>query len=104
MLAHPVAYTSAAAFPAGGDNLDVGDLQVDLTGLTLTADATYRAQVDTGRIVVRTPPGTGVALRYAVDTGDVSAYGAHVASGSELDDDAAWSSRRPPADPPSPST
>ena len=81
---HPVAYTSAAAFPAEGDRLDTGDLQVDLTGLTLTSDATYRADVDTGRIVVRTPPGTGVTVRYAVDTGDVRAYGGHLASGSEL--------------------
>ena len=81
---HPVAYTSAAAFPVAGDRLDVGDLQVDLTGLALTADATYHAQVDTGRVVVRTPPGTGVVLHYAVDTGDVQAYGTHVASGSDL--------------------
>ncbi|GAB2588198.1 PspC domain-containing protein [Microlunatus antarcticus] len=81
---HPVAYTSAAAFPVAGDRLDVGDLQVDLTGLALTSDAAYHAQVDTGRIVVQTPPGTGVVLHYAVDTGDVQAYDAHVASGSEL--------------------
>jgi len=84
---HPVTYTSAAAFPVDGDSLDTGDLQVDLSGLTLTSDATYRAQVDTGRVVVKTPPGTGVTLRYAVDTGDVSAYGAHLASGSELADE-----------------
>ncbi|HEY0240620.1 MAG TPA: PspC domain-containing protein, partial [Friedmanniella sp.] len=84
MAAHPVAYTSVAAFPADGDNLDVGDLDVDLTGLTLASDAIYRATVDTGRIVVSTPPGTGVALRYSVDTGDVEAYGSHLASGSEL--------------------
>ncbi|GAA3572176.1 hypothetical protein GCM10022197_31090 [Microlunatus spumicola] len=87
MFDHPVAYTSAAAFPAGGDNLDTGDLQVDLTGVTLTSDATYTAVVDTGRVVVRTPPGTGVALRYVVDTGDVQAYGSHLASGSELKGD-----------------
>ena len=84
---HPVVYTSAAAFPAGGDTLDTGDLQVDLTGLTLTSDATYRAEVDTGRIVVRTAPGTGVAVRYAVDTGDVRAYGGHLASGTDLSGD-----------------
>ena len=86
-LSHPVVYTSAAAFPADGDQLDTGDLQVDLSGLTLTDDATYRADVDTGRIVVRTPPGTGVTLRYAVDTGDVQVYGSHLASGSDLADD-----------------
>lgn len=84
---HPLTYTSAAAFPVDGDRLDTGDLQVDLTGLTLTSDATYRAEVDTGRVVVRTPPGTGVALRYAVDTGDVRAFGSHLASGSELADE-----------------
>lgn len=87
MLGHPVAYTSTAAFPTDGDRLDVGDLRVDLSGLTLAADATYRAEVDTGRVVVQTPPGTGVALRYAVDTGDVSAYGTHLASGSTLTGD-----------------
>ncbi|MGI3783635.1 MAG: hypothetical protein ACRYG2_22960, partial [Janthinobacterium lividum] len=84
MAAHPVVYASAAAFPVDGDHLDVGDLQVNLSGLTLTSDATYRAVVDTGRIVVQTPPGTGVALRYAVDTGEVEAYGSRLASGSEL--------------------
>ncbi len=85
LIDHPVAYTSAAAFPAGGDDLDVGDLAVDLTGLTLTQDATYRARVDTGRVVVRTPPGVGVDLRYAADTGSVAAYGDELASGSPID-------------------
>ena len=84
MFGHPVAYTSAATFPAEGDRLDVGSLDVDLTGLTLTADATYRADVDTGRVLVRTPPGTGVVLRYTVDTGDVRAYGGSLGSGSDL--------------------
>ncbi|MGI3779443.1 MAG: PspC domain-containing protein [Janthinobacterium lividum] len=87
VLDHPVSYTSAAAFPVDGDRLDTGDLQVDLTGLTLASDATYRADVDTGRIVVRTPPGTGIAVRYAVDTGDVRAYGSHLGSGSDLKDE-----------------
>ena len=81
---HPVTYTSAAAFPVDGDRLDAGDLQVDLSGVALTADAAYHAQVDTGRIVVRTPPGTGVVMHYNVDTGDVQAYDSHVASGSDL--------------------
>lgn len=87
MFDRPVAYTSAAAFPVDGDRLDTGDLEVDLTGLTLTSDATYRAVVDTGRVVVITPSGTGVALHYDVDTGDVQAYGGHLASGSELKGD-----------------
>lgn len=81
---HPVAYTSSAAFPVDGDRLDTGDLRVDLSGLTLASDATYRAGVGTGRVLVRTPPGTGVALHYTVGTGDVQAYGSHLASGSEL--------------------
>ena len=84
---HPVAYTDAGAFPVDGDRLDTGDLQVDLTGLTLVSDVTYRAVVDTGRIVVRTPPGTGVALHFDVDTGDVQAYGHHLGSGSDLEGD-----------------
>lgn len=84
MFGHPVAYTSAADFKADGDRLDVGSLDVDLTGLTLTSDATYRADVDTGRVVVTTPPGTGVILRYTVDTGDVRAYGGSLGSGSDL--------------------
>ena len=83
-LVHPVAYTSAAAFPAGGDALDVGDLQVDLTGVTLTSDATYTAHVDAGRVVVRTPPGVGVTLRYSTGTGSVSAYGSDLQSGSDV--------------------
>lgn len=84
LFSHPVTYTSAAAFPADGDQLDTGNLAVDLTGLTLDSDATYRAQVDTGRIVVRTPPGTGVNLRWSVDTGAVEAYHEQVGSGTEL--------------------
>ena len=78
LIDHPVAYTSAADLPPTGDRLDVGDLDVDLTGLTLTSDATYTAVVDTGRVVVRTPPGVGVELRYAVDTGSVEAYGGKI--------------------------
>jgi len=85
LIDHPVAYTSSADFPAAGDRLDVGDLDVDLTGLTLTSDATYTAVVDTGRVVVRTPPGVGVVLRYAVDTGSVEAYGGQLANGSPGD-------------------
>ena len=87
MFGHPVAYTSAAAFPVDGDRLGVGSLDVDLTGLTLTSDATYRADVGTGRVLVRTPPGTGVVLRYSVDTGDVRAYGGSLGSGSDLADE-----------------
>ena len=87
LVEHPVVYTSAAAFPAAGDTLDFGDLDVDLSGLALPADATYKARVDTGRVVVHTPPGVGVAVRYAVDTGDVQLYGSHVGSGSEVHGD-----------------
>ena len=83
-IEHPFTYTSTAAFPAGGNTLDFGDLDVDLTGLAMPTDATYRATVDTGRVVVRTPPGVGVVLRYAVDTGNVQAYGARVANGFGL--------------------
>jgi len=86
LIDHPVAYTSAADFPAAGDRLDVGDLDVDLTGLTLAGDATYTAVVDTGRVVVRTPPGVGVVLRYSVDTGSVEAYGGRVADGTPGDE------------------
>ncbi|SER20891.1 PspC domain-containing protein [Microlunatus flavus] len=83
MMAHPVSYSTAAAFPAGGDRVDVGSLEVDLRDLTLATDATYRARVDTGRITVRTPPGTGVTLRFHTDTGSVTAYGQRLADGGE---------------------
>jgi len=86
-MSHPVAYTTAAALPAAGDVLDVGSLDVDLTGLDLTADATYRATVDTGRLVVRTPPGTGVDLRYDVDAGHITSYGSPFAAGTDLKGD-----------------
>lgn len=86
LVDHPVAYTSAAELPAAGDTLDVGDLDVDLSGLTLASDATYTATVDTGRIVVRTPTqDVGVVLRYAVDTGSVRAYGGELGSGSPIE-------------------
>jgi phage shock protein PspC (stress-responsive transcriptional regulator) len=84
IVAHPVSYTSAAAFPAGGDRVDIGSLDVDLTGLVLTSDATYTASVDAGRLDVRTPPGVGVALRYTADTGSVYGYGREVEGGTDL--------------------
>ncbi len=86
-LTHPLSYTSPTAFPAAGDVLDTGELDVDLTRLDLTTDATYRATVDTGRLVVRTPPGTGVALHYDVEAGHITSYGSPVDAGIDLTGD-----------------
>ena len=79
-----VAYASPADFPPNGDFKDVGTLRVDLTGLTLTKDATYQANVDLGSIVVTVPPKANVVVRYRADAGSVTAFGRPVANGTEL--------------------
>jgi hypothetical protein len=61
-------------------------LTVDLADLRLTEDATYRAGMDLGSLVVTVPPEANVVVRYRADAGSVTAFGQHVAEGTELND------------------
>ncbi len=79
-----ITYVTPAQLPAGGDARDVGTLTVDLSRITLGADATYAARVDLGTIVVTVPQNTQVVINYRTDAGSVTAYGRPVASGTEL--------------------
>ena len=83
---YTVVYRDMAELPVDGDTRDVGTLTVDLAQLKLTEDATYRARMGLGRIVVTAPPGSNVVVRYRVDAGSVTAFGRHVADGTELND------------------
>ena len=79
----PLVYTSVRQLPAGGDSRDVGQLTVDLSQLTLTSDAVYRARVDLGRIEVIVPKDADVVVHYSTDLGKVRAYGKDVDQGTE---------------------
>ena len=81
---HTIAYRDVDQLPPGGDTRDVGSLTVDLAQLELTEDATYRARVDLGRIVVTAPPGANVVVRYNADAGSVTAFDKLVGSGTDL--------------------
>jgi phage shock protein PspC (stress-responsive transcriptional regulator) len=78
------AYTSVAELPPAGDSEDFGRLSVDLSQLAVTNDATYRAHVDLGRLIVTVPKDANVVINYTADVGAVRAYGAEVQAGSEL--------------------
>ena len=80
-----VAYTEAAALPARPEHVGTGELVVDLSGLRTARDVSYQASVDNGQLVVVIPPGTGVALQYAIQWGQVEALGTQVAAGRGLE-------------------
>ena len=81
-----VAYSSLAAIPPGGDQHEFGALTVDLSQLTLTRSATYRAHVDAGRVEVIAPNARNVNVRvnYVVDAGVVVENGEPVRSGTDM--------------------
>ena len=81
-------YSRVADLPATPDQLGSGRVTVDLSGLQLTSDATYRAHLSAGRLEVVVPPGANVELRYDVDYGEVQAFGAHSVGGVDLVDTA----------------
>ncbi len=79
-----LSYADATALPVEPDQLGVGELTVDLSGLRSDRDLSYRARVDTGQLVVIVPPETGVELRYALQWGQVEAFGRELAVGHQL--------------------
>jgi phage shock protein PspC (stress-responsive transcriptional regulator) len=78
------AYTTLAELPVAGDSEDFGKLSVDLSQLTVTADANYTAHVDLGQLEVTVPKDAHVVVNYNADMGAVRAYGDEVQAGSEL--------------------
>ncbi|HSU36893.1 MAG TPA: hypothetical protein VLJ88_14640, partial [Propionibacteriaceae bacterium] len=79
-----VSYDAVAKLPPAGDTRDFGTLEVDLSQLKLITDTTYKASVDVGELKVLVPPDMPVEINYAVDHGQVEAYGDVVAEGSDL--------------------
>ena len=79
-----IAYTRVADLPAAGDHRDAGALDVDLSKLVLTKDATYTADVDLGQLRITVPPKTNVVVDYSVDAGAVTIFGTRRANGTNL--------------------
>ncbi|WP_375423735.1 PspC domain-containing protein [uncultured Friedmanniella sp.] len=77
-------YVSVAELPAAGDDLQSGQLVVDLSTLTSAADASYAAHVGTGQLVVVAPVGGNVVVDYQVGVGAVQLGGEQVEGGSHL--------------------
>ena len=77
-------YTTAAELPPTGDVLAGGELVLDLSGLTLDADAVHSARVGTGRLEVVVPRGVNVTVHYDVDQGAVQPYRGDERIGSQL--------------------
>jgi hypothetical protein len=77
-------YLTAAALPADGDAVDAGNLTVDLSRISLTRDATYRARVDVGNLVVTVPPDARVVVHYSADLGAVTTFGKEVQGSSDV--------------------
>ena len=59
--------TAAQLVP--GDQLDVGRLEVDLTGLDMTADRSYTAHVEMGALQVSAPKNANVVIHWRFETG-----------------------------------
>ena len=79
-------YTSVAQLPPNGDSREFGRLTTDMSELSLTRDATYRAHVDLGTLTVVVPPEARVRVNYTIDSGAVEVFDTVVAAGNELHD------------------
>jgi hypothetical protein len=84
-LRQPVSYTSVAQLPATPVVADRGMLDVDLSRITLTRDATFSADMGTGAVVITPPPNTNLILRYDVSNGVVMDDETTLVSGQALD-------------------
>jgi phage shock protein PspC (stress-responsive transcriptional regulator) len=80
------AYTTVAEIPVAGDSAEFGKLSIDLSQLAVTADVSYTAHVDLGRLEVTVPKDANVVVNYNVDMGAVRAYGDEIQAGSDLKD------------------
>lgn len=79
-----LAYRTVAELPPAGDSQPAGELQVDLRGLDLDADATYAAHLGMGRLEVTVPADVNVELRYRVEQGLVLAFDEDPRAGTDL--------------------
>jgi phage shock protein PspC (stress-responsive transcriptional regulator) len=77
-------YTQLAQLPTGGDRHQMGLLEVDLSRLEVTRDASYRAHVDMGSLQVTVPEDVQVQVRYQVDQGVVVVAGETLGSGPDV--------------------
>ena len=80
----PRSYHRVAELPPAPELFPPGQAQVDLSGLALTEDVTYAAQLEMGQLEVKVPDDVNVAIRYDVDLGAVQAFGLETASGFDL--------------------
>ncbi|MBA3528452.1 MAG: PspC domain-containing protein [Propionibacteriaceae bacterium] len=76
-------YTSASQL-ASGDDRELGELKVDLTGLKLTSDASYTAHVDVGALEVSVPPELNVRIIWTVKSGAFVVDDQETQAGSDL--------------------
>lgn len=76
-------YTSASQL-ASGDDRELGELKVDLTGLKLTSDASYTAHVDVGVLEVTVPPELNVTINWKVQSGAFVVDHQKTEAGSDL--------------------
>ena len=83
-FAHQVGYTSVAQLPAQPVTVERGVLNVDLSRLDVTADATFAADLGTGAVRIVAPPNTNIVLDYSVGNGAVLDNDETVASGENL--------------------
>ena len=67
--------------PAHPVTVDRGLLEVDLSQLEVSGDATFSADVGTGAVHIVAPPNTNLVLDYEVSSGVVLDNDATVASG-----------------------
>ncbi len=83
-FAHQVGYTSVAQLPAQPVTVERGVLNVDLSRLDVTTDATFAADLGTGAVRIVAPPNTNIVLDYSVGNGAVLDNDQTVASGENL--------------------
>ncbi|HEY5785634.1 MAG TPA: PspC domain-containing protein [Microlunatus sp.] len=81
---HQVGYTSVTQLPAQPVTVDRGVLNVDLSRLDLTKDATFAADLGTGAVRIVAPPNTNLVLDYSVRNGVVQDNDQTLVSGENL--------------------
>ena len=78
-----VVYTTAPQL-AAGDSQELGQLVVDLSGLTTTKDVSYTAHVGLGNLEVTAPKTVNVVVNWRFESGALMLDGDQVEAGSDL--------------------
>lgn len=81
---HHVGYTTVTQLPAEPVTVDRGVLNVDLSRLALTKDATFAADLGAGAVRIVAPPNTNLVLDYSVRNGVVQDNDETLVSGENL--------------------